>query len=372
MNSSPDVAILLERFGSGGVERVACLVANGLAARGFKVEMAVLEGDGPTRSLLSNEVPVRVLAAGGRARRSQRFKGAGPAIASFLRDRSPRLFHAPGNHTISPAAHAIREAEYIGAFVPKITNPLIGVKTSWWKHPARRLKFRHALRQARAILVLSPSGVEEVARVDRALCSRVRFIHNPYVSQAMLQRSGERRPAMPPVILSVGRLCEQKNQALLLRAVSRLPERNWRVRLCGTGPDEAALQKLSAELGIAERVDFVGFIADPVPEYLAATVLAQSSRWEGLPATVLEAIACGCPIVATASSPGLVHLLHEVGARALITCDDEAGLASALREALDGRLSAVPPEAALPFGIEASLDEHASVFQELLDATRNA
>ena len=104
----------------------------------------------------------------------------------------------------------------------------------------------------------------------------------------------------------------------------------------------------------------------PETEYLAATVLAQSSRWEGLPATVLEAIACGCPVVATASSPGLVDLLRDVGALEPVPVEDEAMFATALREALDGHLPTVPPEAALLYGMETSLDEHAALFRELL------
>lgn len=365
--SRPDVAILLERFGSGGVERVACLIASGLASRGFGVEMLVLEDGGPTRSLVSEGVRVRVLPHILAGRRRARMAAAVPQIADILSRHSPRLFHAPGNHTIRPAARAVARAGFSGPFVPKVTNPLSGTKTLWWKRRSRRLQFRNALRRAEMILVLSPSGVDEVAEVDGQLRAKARFIHNPYVSDAMLGRATERQPSAPPVILSMGRLCEQKNQALLLRAAARMKDRSWHIRLCGMGPDEPMLRELAAELGIAERVEFAGFVSDPVPEYLGATVLVQASRWEGLPATVLEAIACGCPVVATASSSGLANLLREVGAREPVKVGDELGLARAIGDALDGRLPHVPPEASLPYGIEASLDEHAAVFRKLIE-----
>lgn len=352
------------------MERVACLVAAGLVRRGLAVEMLVLDDDGPTRALIGGEVQVRLLDCGAGDRRAERMKGAVPAVASYLRQRSPRLFHAPGNHTIRPAAEAVEAAGFSGIFVPKITNPLVGRKVGWLKRRARRLAFRHALRLADSILVLSKSGIDEVARVDRALRGRARFIHNPYVTDGMIQRAVERRPTEPAVILSVGRLCEQKNQALLLRAAARLKDREWRIRLCGVGPDEAMLRGLAAKLGIGERVEFAGFVAEPVPEYLAATVLVQPSRWEGVPATVLEAIACGCPVVATASSPGLVDLLRDVGAREPVPVDDGRALAAALREALDGSMPTVLPEAAMAYGIEASLDEHAAVFGESLKRAR--
>ena len=364
MRNVPDVAILLDRFGSGGVERVGCLVASGLVERGFSVEMVVLEDDGPARPLLSDKVAVRGLGFDPAEPRGKRMKRAVRAIAAYLRERSPRLLHAPGNHTIRPAADAAEQAGFPGPFVAKVTNPLAGEKTRWWRKHSRRQAYAKALRRADTILVLSPAGMQEIAALDGSLRGRTRVIHNPYVSDTMLQRAAERSRVEPPVILAVGRLSEQKNQALLLRAAARLKGRAWQVRLCGTGPDEAALRALAADLGIADRVEFAGFVSDPVSEYLGATVLAQSSRWEGLPATVLEAMACGCPVVATASSPGLVELLREVGAREPVAVGDEAGFAAALGEALDGQIPAVPPRAALPYGIEASLDEHAALFRE--------
>lgn len=360
----PDIAILLDRFGSGGVEKVASLVASGMAERGFIVEMVVLADDGPTRPLLSDRVAVRVL-GDFRGERGRRLRNAVPAIADYLRQHQPRIFHAPGNHTIRPAGAAVTRARYAGLFVPEVTNPLLGRRPPW-ERAWRRWSFSRALAQAAEVWVLSPGGVDEVAALKPSLRGRTRPIHRPYVSQAMIARAAERQPVSPPVILNVGRLHTQKNQALLLRAAARLKERDWRLRLCGTGPDELALRALAAELGISERVEFAGFIADPVPEYLAATVLAQSSRWEGLPATLVEAIACGCPVVTTASSPALIDLLNEVGARTPVPIGDEDAFAAALAEALDARLPKVRPEAMLPYEIETALDEHAQFFRDLL------
>jgi len=372
MTGPPDIAILLDHFGSGGVERVACHVANGLAARGMRVEMVVLEDRGPARSLLDEAVRVHVLDGVTKAARGYRMWGAVPAIASYLRSRSPALFHSPGNHTMRPAAAAAALARFKQGFVVKVTNPLIGNRASGWQQLWRRLSFAQALSRADLVLVLSQIDVEQVAEVAAALRQRIRVVHNPYISDAMVGSAAGRRPADPPVILSVGRLSRQKNQALLLRAAARLADRPWRLQLCGTGPDEASLRGLAAELGIADRVDFAGFVADLIPYYLAATVTASPSRYEGLPATVLEAIACGCPVVATASSPALTALLRQVGARRAVPLDDEVAFSKALGEALNGRLPAVPPAAALPYGVEASLGEHAAIFAGLMSGANKA
>ena len=260
---------------------------------------------------------------------------------------------------------AVGLARFDGAFVPKVTNPLDKDRGGWLRRYSRRSVFRWALRRARLVLTLSDSAAERIAEADPRLAKRTRVVHNPYVSDRMLRAAADRQPADPPMILAIGRLSEQKNHALLLRAAARLTERDWRLRICGDGPEEGALRPwpMTSAWPIA---DARGFIADPLPEYLAAKVMALPSRWEGLPATALEAIACGCPVVATASSQGLVDLLAEVGARPPVALGDEAGLAEALRAALDGELPAVPSSAALPYGIEAACDEHAALFAELL------
>ena len=366
MTDSPDVAILLDRFGSGGVERVACHVANGLHRSGIRVEMVVLEDSGPVRSLLDAAIPVACIGSPGMARRGRRTIASVPAIARYLRQRNPKILHSPGNHTNGPAALAVRLAGFGGAFVPKITNPILNDRMAGRRRWIRRAFYRWGLRQARTILVLSRASISEVADIDPHLVPKTRVVHNPYVSPAMLLRAASRRPAEPPVILSIGRLSRQKNQAMLLRSAARLTDHRWRIRICGTGPEEPRLRALADELGIADRVELPGFVNDTAEEFARAQVLAVSSRWEGLPAIVLEAIACGCPVISTRSSSGLVELLEDAGASEPVAVDDEAGFAAALRRALDGELPVVPVEAATPYSIEASVAEHVELFGGLL------
>jgi len=113
----------------------------------------------------------------------------------------------------------------------------------------------------------------------------------------------DRSPA--PLVVSVGRLCAQKGQDTLIRAVARLEDRSVRLTLVGDGPDRADLQRLSDELGVEDRVDFIGQ-ADPRPHYRAADLVVTASRWEGQSLVLLEAMASGATVVATpAASSGL-------------------------------------------------------------------
>lgn len=103
------------------------------------------------------------------------------------------------------------------------------------------------------------------------------------------------------VVAGVGRLRPQKNFPLFLEAAARIAAK---VRDCvfviaGEGPDEAMLREMARESGIGDSVVFTGYVPDSRVVYAAADVLLMPSRFEGLPMTLLEAMSCGLPVVAS-------------------------------------------------------------------------
>lgn len=118
-------------------------------------------------------------------------------------------------------------------------------------------------------------------------------------------RSGARAslglPASARVVAGVGRLNSQKNFSLFLDIAAQLASRfrDAHFLLAGDGPEEKILREKAAALGIAHRVTFSGYVADTRLVYLAADVLLMPSRYEGLPMTLLEAMAMGLPVVAS-------------------------------------------------------------------------
>lgn len=366
MKNQIDVAILLDHFGKGGVERVACHLGNGLHRRGFSVEFLVSQDAGPVRHLLDEGISVHVLKTIDGLPRGARLLAGVPSLARYLRTKKPALFHSPGNHTHMAANLAVRLASFDGLFVPKITNPIFKQGMARWRRTLRRHIYAHAFKPAAGIIVLSQPAVERVGLIHPDLVARTHFLHNPYVSEEMAAQNLIRNHPETPLILTVGRLSRQKDHPTLLRAAALLKDRAWRLRICGTGPDEAALIGLAHKLGIADRVEFAGFVNDMVPHYGEAAVMALSSRWEDLPATLIEAMACGCPVVSTASSGAVVELLEAVGARAPLPVGDPVALCAALREALDNRLPVVPRDVMLAYGIDAACDAHAALFSDLL------
>lgn len=369
MNDQPDIAILLDHFGKGGVERVACHLANGLHRRGFQVEFVVSRDAGPVRCLLHDGISVHVLSTIGGFARGGRLVAGVPSLARYLRKRRPALFHSPGNHTHIAASLAVRLASFQGVFVPKITNPILKQGMKAWKRQLRRAIYARAFMPAAAVVVLSEPAVRRSSMIHPDFAAKAVFLHNPYVSDEMAAQTLIRDKPIVPTILSVGRLSRQKDHATLLRAAALLRDRAWRLRICGDGPDLEMLRGLARRLSIADRVEFVGFVNDMVPHYAEAAVMALSSRWEDLPATLIEAMACGCPVVSTASSGAVVELLEAVGARATVPTGDPAALSVALTEALDDELPVVPRDIMRAYGIDAACDAHAALFNSLLKKT---
>jgi glycosyltransferase involved in cell wall biosynthesis len=140
------------------------------------------------------------------------------------------------------------------------------------------------------------------------------------------EKTGERH------LIHVGSLVGVKDQAMLLRAVVRL-NADVMLDIVGTGPEEARLKTLVSELGIEERVRFVGAVHHlDLPEYYQQAALnILTSRHEGLGMVTLEAAACGLPTVGTA-----VGLLPDYPALGVsVAVGDDAALAEAIRALLD-------------------------------------
>jgi glycosyltransferase involved in cell wall biosynthesis len=170
-----------------------------------------------------------------------------------------------------------------------------------------------------------------------------------------------------PALLSLGRLVPQKDHATLLSALAMLRDRPWRLAIVGDGPLSGDLRTQAAALGIADRVTFAGFTTDPLPQLARADLLVVSSRWEGLPAVPIEALACGSAVVATDCAPGLTEMLASAGLAAASPVGDAAALAQAISGELDRRRDrAQLTAAAAPYALAASIDDHVRLFAPLL------
>lgn len=180
-------------------------------------------------------------------------------------------------------------------------------------------------------------------------------------------RTGPRR------LLCVARLAEQKGLDVLLRALPAVRTAAGPVglTLLGEGPEEGRLRDLAATLGIADAVQFGGLVTDVLPHLAGADVFVLPSRFEGMPHALLEAMAAGLPIVATAVGANADFLEDSVNGL-LVAPDDAAALAAAVARLLGdpplaARLGAAARQAAVGrYSVESMLEQILAVYWQAL------
>jgi len=142
-----------------------------------------------------------------------------------------------------------------------------------------------------------------------------------------------------PTLLAVGRLSREKGFDILLESVHRLVSegRELTLDLVGEGPERGALEEQARRLGLEEVVTFSGYVpfgSDLFDHYRAATLFVLSSRSEGVPQVLLEAMACGTPIIATAIE-AVPHIIEDGENGVLVPPEDPTALARRIGELLD-------------------------------------
>ncbi|WP_028970305.1 glycosyltransferase [Sphingomonas sp. URHD0057] len=327
------VFFVISDLGTGGTARATTLVVNGLAEAGIDVALVVGQRGGVHEAML--EPRVRLLSLDLMARRgAMMLLGVGRLARLLHRERPTKLISA-GNHmhVLAATAHAL--ARVPGSeLILKMTNPVERPGTGRLKNAVRRGWYGRAFRQASKILLIAESARGELGIDDPATARKVLVVDNPYVTDAMIAAGEQPRQAEPGRLLAIGRLVPQKNYGLMLSALARIDAPDWSLDVLGDGPQRSALERQVSDLGIGGRVRFHGFVMDPVPFLRRSAALLLSSSWEGQGAVLLEALACGCPVVATRSSSAVGAVLGEGRYGRLTPPNDVQAFADAVRAEL--------------------------------------
>ena len=238
----------------------------------------------------------------------------------------------------------------------RIVGTLHGaVKSRRWLSRARR-----SYPNVDAAVGVSRGVASELTEVVGVPSDRVHTIYNPVVSPALDQEMN--RPADHSwldnpdqrVVLAAGRLDKHKDFLTLLTAFAKLRERcSVRLIVLGKGRLRPQLESQARELGVAEHVDFPGFVRNPYAFMAKASLFVLSSRYEGLPTVLIEAMACGCPVVSTNCPFGPDEILEGGRWGELVPVGDANALSEAMLRTLD---SPHPKDAlrkrASAFGVE--------------------
>lgn len=296
-----------------------------------------------------------------------------PALLRYLRGRRPSVLMSTLEHVNVLAVVASRWVGGIRVVLREANTYAADLAGLGVKDRLVRAAMRRTYRSADAVVAVSngvASGLIDGLGVPP---DRVHVIFNPVITPRVEQ--GGRAPppghpwfasGAPPVVLAVGRLAEQKGFDVLLRAFAVLRERRpCRLMVLGEGPLRDRLADLARELAVEPDVAFPGFVDDPFPYMASADLFVLSSRWEGLPNVLIQAMAVGAPVVATDCPSGPREILDAGRYGRLVPVDDVAALAEGMTEELDRR-SERPGEA---WRRRYALDSVTDAYLEVLDGT---
>lgn len=244
-------------------------------------------------------------------------------IAQMRRLFRERKFDVVHTHNTYPHLYASIAAKLAG--VPVVVNTRHGQRAGHgWKS---RIQFRWTARLVDRIIAVSDDAAQLCVAADGIPAKKVQRIWNG-IDLTDFAMTG---PASQPIAISVARLSAEKDFPTLLRAVpnvlKQVPE--FRLKIVGGGPERERLDALIRELGLSEQVQLLGERTD-VPQLLTeAGFFVSSSLTEGISLTLLEAMAVGLPVVATAvgGNPEIV-VPGETGE--LVPAGDSLSLAAAI------------------------------------------
>lgn len=339
MNDRPiDIAIFVPSLEGGGAERVMATLANGFASRGYRVDLVLVSATGPYLTLLNDDVHVVDLAGG------SVFRSVG-ALVRYLRQSRPRAFLSALSHANLAAIVARRLADGNTRLVVSERLSLSAARQHHRSMKDRiiRTLMRRLYRKADRVVVVAEAMVTELESQLGLSRSVVETIYNPVVNQALLDAAARPcdHPWMDdvgsiPVILGCGRLSAQKDFPTLLEAFRIVRDRRVaRLVILGEGEDRPILEAQVQKLGLDGDVDLPGFANNPFAFMAAASVFVLSSIYEGMPGTLIQAMACGTTVVSTRCPTGPEEILEEGRWGELVPMRDPRAMAAAIERALD-------------------------------------
>lgn len=393
------LAFLIADLNVGGVQKTTLSLAGALAARGNRVDLVVLKPGGA----LSDQVPdnvrtvhlrpamglsarLRALLADPMAlplmirpvllaKRASQTLPFLPDIARYLRESQP-------DAVLSATPHLNLEAIWARRLAGVTTRLLVSERSAPsqklpisknWRHRHLPPLIRHAYPMADVIVSVSQALGDDLSAVTGLPRELVRTIYNPVVGADIERKARAKvdhpwlQPDQPPVIMGVGRLTDQKDFPTLLRAFARVrAQRDARLVILGGAKDQdksverqAQLQKMAGELGVAGDVDLPGFVKNPYAYLSRAALFVLSSRFEGLPGAMIQALACGCPVVSTDCPTGPAEILDNGRYGPLVRMGDDRAMAEAIVRTLDAPLpKAILQQRAADFGEDRAVDDY--------------
>ena len=331
------IALFASFSGEGGVERMLGRIAAGLLDTGCRVDLVLARSDGMHLAALPKGV--RVVRLGVRHTAT-----AIRPLARYLRRERPDAILAAKDRGLRAAVIARALSGTRPRLVGRIGTTVSAALADGprWRYRIWSLGAHLFYPRADAVVAVSAGVQADVMAMSGLPAARVPVIHNPVIAPDLF-RMAEAVPAHPwyarhevPIVVGVGRLTRQKGFDVLLEAFAAVRRtRPLRLVLLGEGHQRERLVQRARELGIDADLALPGFVNNPWAWIARADLFVLSSRWEGSPNALTEALALGTPVVATDCPSGPREILANGAVAPLVPVEDAAALAAAITRVLD-------------------------------------
>ena len=360
-------------LGGGGAEKHLLRVANHLDRGRFRVSLALVKPAGEFEHALAPDVEKFYLNRARKGSTTLRALRSIGALRCLLRSERPDVVFSVIDLVNLLSVYAARGAEPRPKVVLGVQTPPSIAYDSWG--PVSKTILRLVPRlypEADHIVALSEGVAADLASLAPRARGRVSVIHNAGVEREVREMAREGVPAEEllggPLVVACGRLKPLKGFALLIDALAEVrqtvPAHLW---IIGEGEQRAALERQAARLGLGDCVRLLGFRQNPYRYMAAADVFVLSSLYEGFGNVIVEAMACGAPVVATDCPYGPREIIRDGESGVLVEPASAASLARGILrvlgdEELKRRLASKGAERARDFDARPIADAYGELF----------
>jgi glycosyltransferase involved in cell wall biosynthesis len=332
MKKKLKIIFFLPTLTGGGAERVVVNLINNIDRGMFEPSILLLHKKGEYFKQVSEDVHINYLEVG-------HMRYALPKLIKFLNKYSPDV-----------VVTNMVDANITGILANMMTNKktkIIVVEHSTWGIAKLKFsKYKQAIftklmkwlyPKADTVITVSQGVADDLAEQLSLKKEKIKVIYNPIVGEYIPLLSEQKvnhlwfENKQYPVLVAVGRLIDAKDYFTMLKALSIVKKITpVRLMILGQGPLEERLKEFSKGLGLTNYVDFLGFQENPYKYIAKADLLILSSRWEGLPTVLVEALACSTRVISTDCPSGPREILENGEYGVLVPVGDAEKMAEAI------------------------------------------
>lgn len=355
------IAIFFPQLTAGGVQRCLLLLAKGFLDQGFDVDVVVGQADGPFRTHIPIGVSLIDLHA-------NHLRSALPGLIRYLRSFTPSALLSAQTHANILAIWACRLSNRNIRLVVSEHNDMTAVVNAQdaGKDRYRPIFARFFYPWANEIVAVSGGVANSLSKIAGLPRESIHVIYNPLIPENL--ENLKQAPCPHPwlqdierkIVIAAGRLEPQKDYPSLIHAFASLSRRlNIALIILGEGSERQHLEALIKQQRLESVVHLAGYVENVYAYFVRASAFVLSSAWEGFPSVLIEAMACGIPVISTDCPSGPREILEGGNFGRLVPVGNPLILANAIETTLANPESVKSAkERALEFTINRSVTNY--------------